>query len=167
MNPNQRLMRSRSERMLTGVSGGLAQYFAVDPVIIRLIFVVLAFSGIGLLLYPVLWLLMPKEPAVVDPFAPHDTVFVAPGSRVRQPRFDPMTGEPFDPEQEIPVENLRPDKQVPDEDVQMRRNRTLGLILLAVGLFFILKALPLGWLAPFLLPALLIGAGVFLLRRAA
>jgi len=152
--------------MIAGVAGGLAQYFAVDPVVIRLTFVVLAFSGIGLLLYPVLWLLMPKEPALNGQFGSDNTVFVAPGSRLRQPRFDPMTGAPIDPEQEIPIENLHPDKQVPDEDVQMRRNRTLGLILLAVGLFFILKALPLGWLAPFLLPALLIGAGVFLLQRA-
>jgi phage shock protein C len=56
-----RLTRSRTDRMIAGVCGGLANYFAIDPVIIRLIFVLVSLtSGIGLLVYPVLWIVMPK-----------------------------------------------------------------------------------------------------------
>jgi phage shock protein C len=47
--------------MIAGVCGGLAEYFGIDPVIVRLIFVLMTLtSGIGLIVYPVLWLVMPK-----------------------------------------------------------------------------------------------------------
>ncbi len=56
-----RLTRSRTDRMVAGVCGGLAEYFAIDPVIVRLIFVLVSLtSGIGVLLYPILWIVMPK-----------------------------------------------------------------------------------------------------------
>lgn len=61
-----RLMRSSSEVIIAGVCGGLAEYFAVDPVIVRLIFVLVTLtSGIGLLVYPLLWMVMPKAGAPV------------------------------------------------------------------------------------------------------
>ncbi len=59
----QRLLRSR-ERLVAGVAGGLARYFGVDPIIVRLVFAVLGLiNGIGVVLYLVLWLLMPNEDA--------------------------------------------------------------------------------------------------------
>src|SRR5262245_41386382 len=71
-----RLMRSRTEVIVAGVCGGLAEYFAIDPVIVRLIFVLVTLtSGIGLLVYPVLWLVMPKAGAQsggAQHFFPHD-----------------------------------------------------------------------------------------------
>lgn len=42
---NKRLYRSNSERMIKGICGGLAEYFNIDPTIIRLLFVALAFAG--------------------------------------------------------------------------------------------------------------------------
>ncbi|GGK07003.1 hypothetical protein GCM10007063_31900 [Lentibacillus kapialis] len=42
---NKRLYRSNSERMIKGICGGLAEYFRIDPTIIRLLFVALAFAG--------------------------------------------------------------------------------------------------------------------------
>src|SRR5688572_20890163 len=57
-----RLYRSRSQKMIAGVSGGLGEYFDVDPVLIRLLFVVTAFiSGVGILAYIVLWIVVPFE----------------------------------------------------------------------------------------------------------
>lgn len=57
------LRRSRSLRILGGVCGGLAQYFDLDPLLVRLAFIVATiWAGIGLLLYVVLWLLVPLEP---------------------------------------------------------------------------------------------------------
>jgi phage shock protein C len=59
-----RLMRSRNEVIIAGVCGGLAEYFAIDPVIVRLIFVLVAITtGIGVLVYPLLWMVMPKAGA--------------------------------------------------------------------------------------------------------
>lgn len=57
------LQRSRQERMLFGVAGGLAQYFAVDPILVRLAFVLVTLAtGFGLLFYIVLAVLMPERP---------------------------------------------------------------------------------------------------------
>jgi phage shock protein C len=58
------LMRSTSDRRIAGVCGGLARYFGVDPVIVRVAFVISAFMGFGILLYIVLWIVLPSgEPA--------------------------------------------------------------------------------------------------------
>jgi len=65
MNLHRRLYRSRSDRMVAGVAGGMADYTGIDPTIIRLLWV-LAFlpGGVpGLLLYVLCVILMPSEPA--------------------------------------------------------------------------------------------------------
>jgi len=55
------LRRSRDDRVISGVSGGLGQYFGVDPVIFRVLFAVLSFfGGVGLLAYGLAWILIPE-----------------------------------------------------------------------------------------------------------
>ena len=63
--PLKRLYRSRKDRMLSGVCGGLAAYLGIDPTIVRLIFVVSIFVTFttSLFLYFVFWLIIPEEPA--------------------------------------------------------------------------------------------------------
>lgn len=59
----KRLYRSRSERMISGVCGGLAQYLNLDPTLIRLLFVITAiFGGPGLIVYIVMLFVVPEEP---------------------------------------------------------------------------------------------------------
>ena len=72
----RRIYRSRTDRILGGVAGGLAKYLGVDPVLIRLAFIALLFAGIGVLLYIVAWIIIPEEP--ID-----GTASMAPGSRRR------------------------------------------------------------------------------------
>ena len=56
----RRLYRSRDEKMIGGVCGGLAEYFNVDPTLVRLIWVIITLiGGAGVLLYIVLWVIMP------------------------------------------------------------------------------------------------------------
>ena len=58
-----RLHLSNEDRKIAGVCGGLGEYFALDPVFFRAGFLVLAFAcGAGILLYIVLWLLVPRAP---------------------------------------------------------------------------------------------------------
>src|SRR4051812_28772846 len=58
----RRLRRSRSDRKIAGVAGGLGRHLDVDPTVLRVLFVVLAFfGGAGLLLYGVIWLLVPDD----------------------------------------------------------------------------------------------------------
>ena len=56
---------STTDKKIGGVCGGLAEYFSIDPLLVRLLFVFLFFSlGTGLLLYLLLWMLAPKRPQV-------------------------------------------------------------------------------------------------------
>ncbi|MBP9502356.1 MAG: PspC domain-containing protein [Candidatus Promineofilum sp.] len=60
----KRLVRVEDGKMIAGVCTGLAKYFGVDPTIIRIIFVLLGlFAAGGVLLYLILWAVMPVEGA--------------------------------------------------------------------------------------------------------
>lgn len=61
--PYRRLYRSRRNRMIAGVCGGLAEHFNIDPTWVRLIFILLFFAGgCALLVYFIMWLIVPLEP---------------------------------------------------------------------------------------------------------
>jgi phage shock protein C len=60
--PPQRLVRSRSERVVAGVCGGVGRYLGVDPVLLRIAFIVLALAnGLGVIAYVVAWVAIPEE----------------------------------------------------------------------------------------------------------
>lgn len=61
----KRLYRSRTDRVVAGVCGGLGTYLGVDPVLLRIGFAVLAFMSFGtmVLLYLVMALIIPLEPS--------------------------------------------------------------------------------------------------------
>ena len=59
----ERLYRSRRVRVLGGVAGGLAKYFNLDPILVRVLFVIITIlHGFGVLLYVILWIVVPEEP---------------------------------------------------------------------------------------------------------
>ena len=63
MDGSKRLFRSKNEKMIAGVCGGLASYFSVDPTLVRLIFILLLFAPpSGVLIYLIMWLITPLEP---------------------------------------------------------------------------------------------------------
>jgi phage shock protein C len=58
----KKLKRSRTDSMIAGVCGGLGEYFGMDPTVVRLVFVLLALlGGHGLLVYLILWVVMPRQ----------------------------------------------------------------------------------------------------------
>lgn len=179
--PTTRLMRSRSDTIIAGVAGGIAQYLAIDSTIVRLLFVVLVFTGVGVLLYPLLWIIMPLEgtagaaPAqAFDEMRQQATragpevreVFVSDGS-ARRPRYDPMTGAPVNPESEIPINNLNDGDRAPGPTAtaQSNRNRQLGIVLIGVGAFILLSIVLGPAFGKFLFPLALIAAGAIVLLR--
>ncbi len=165
MNTQTRLTRSATDKVIGGVCGGLGQYFGIDPVIVRLIFVALVFAGgMSILLYPILWLIMPLSiagPASVGgSFQEMQQVgqnMVGQlgegartiGARVEaafagaQPRFDPQTGEPL--------------------QQTGRNNRALGIVLLGIGVIMLASFLPGG--GSFAVALMLLAGGFYLLRR--
>jgi phage shock protein C len=62
--PSKKLYRSRNNKMIAGVCGGLAEYYKVDPSWVRLAFVLFFFlGGCALLVYFIMWLIVPLSPA--------------------------------------------------------------------------------------------------------
>jgi phage shock protein PspC (stress-responsive transcriptional regulator) len=114
MNNNKKLYRSRKEKMLGGVAGGLADYFEIDPTLIRIIFVVTVFlGGGGFLAYIIMWIVVPEEPFVI----------VTPDASTSQT----STGDAAGPDPHVVYESHR----------QKRRNIG-GSILIIVGILFLL-----------------------------
>lgn len=205
-----RLTRSATESMVAGVSGGLAEYFNIDPVVVRLIFVLVTLtSGLGLPVYVLLWIIMPKGTrpgqytieegakqfsqevsqlgqTVTQEAARFGREVLVPRSGQSQARggsvgsspppapadyrFDPLTGQPLTPDASTgqTVNLVPPPAELPTytPPAQARRGRrwnTLGAILIGIGGLILLEQLGIDMSLVF--PALLIVAGVILLRR--
>ncbi|HEY0002645.1 MAG TPA: PspC domain-containing protein [Actinoplanes sp.] len=67
--PYRQLLRPLDDRIVAGVCSGIGRYFGVDPVLIRVAFALLAVVtwGVALIAYPVMWFLIPDEPAPAGP----------------------------------------------------------------------------------------------------
>jgi phage shock protein C len=77
----RKLYRSRTDSRIAGVCGGLAEYFGVDPTVVRLIFVLLALTGgHGVLLYIILWIIVPYPVLTQPPMSEKPRDEIAPGT---------------------------------------------------------------------------------------
>ena len=82
---NKRLYRSIRDRQIAGVCGGIADYFNVDPILVRIVFIIVALAGgSGVLAYFILWIVVPRDP---EPWVQPD----------QQPDDQPMDREEFGP----------------------------------------------------------------------
>jgi phage shock protein C len=63
----KRLMRPRADRKIAGVCAGFAEYFDLDVTVVRLTWLIVSFmTGIGLLAYPIAWIVIPEEPLMLN-----------------------------------------------------------------------------------------------------
>lgn len=189
----QRLMRSRTEVVISGVCGGLGEYFGVDPVIVRLIFALATLTtGIGLLIYPALWIAMPKAQAGSAPgpqmfgvgeqpyVVQRERAGVASAARYAEPpppssyNFDPLTGEPVRPAgatgetTQLPYDPFPADPQQISYQAQpaparSNKGRWVAFGLIAFGIMVLADQLHIN--IGFIFPLLMIGLGVYLLRK--
>lgn len=128
-----RLVRSDNDKMIAGVCGGLASYLMIDPVLVRLAFLLLLFaSGIGFPIYLILWVIMPRGATM---------------------------GES---EAVVLQDNLKELKEsVAANANRMGRPMTVGVILILLGTYFLFSQL--GWVGGAFWPLAIIGLGVWLL----
>jgi len=124
--------------MVAGVCGGLAAYLDIDPVLVRLAFVILLLaSGIGFAIYLVLWIVMPREATVGE----SDAV--------------------------VMQDNIKELKETVSANAdKVGRPATVGVMFILLGLFFLFQQL--GWVAGLggaFWPLVIIGLGVLLLLR--
>lgn len=62
--PPRRLRRSRNDRMIAGVCGGIAEYFVLDPTVVRVLYVLVSILSVvfpGTIVYILLWILIPAR----------------------------------------------------------------------------------------------------------
>ena len=132
----KRLFRSRNERVIWGVCGGLAQYFDIDPVIVRILMVLLAFAdGIGILAYIIMAIAIPNEDSTSKKL--EDTAREN-AEEIRQ------TAE----ELGNSLRSGNEKEQASDEEnIELKRRRrvVIGVIIIVVGLIFLATNFNLFW----------------------
>ncbi len=82
----KRLTRSETDRKIAGVCGGLAEYFDMDPTLVRVAAVVLALMGPGLIAYVVMWIAVPKASSVA-PQLPSGAAEPSDALRIAEERY--------------------------------------------------------------------------------
>lgn len=145
----KKLYRSRRQRMLGGVSGGLAEYFDVDVTIIRLVWVLTFFAGgSGFLAYIIAWVVIPEPPVFVEEL-PAAEEFAAEGA-----------GE------ETTEAAATEDAQRGAEDSKRGDgSKIIGLILILLGLYLAAGQLMPRFFIRTYWPVALIALGLFFLVR--
>lgn len=122
----KRFYRSTTDRVLGGVAAGLAEYFALDPVLIRLLFVIFTLvGGGGVLIYIIFWIVIPEKPLHLN--QPHSNTPPAMENQ-QNPQTEPSStySSPASPD---------PTKGQPAE--KKRGSLIGGLVLITVGAIFL------------------------------
>ena len=141
-----KLYRSNTDKIIAGVCGGLGEYFEIDPLLIRLIFVVsFLFAGSGFLVYIIFWILIPKKNEK---------------SLLNEEKIQGVAN------------NLKQGaKDLKEKLVEKKKKRQkrlfLACFLILLGVIFIVNKLALPYIAKIIFswPLILIFIGVFLLIR--
>lgn len=129
----KRLYRSRKDKVVAGVCGGIAEYFNIDPVWARLVMVLLLFAdGIGIILYIVAWILVP---------------------------FNPEQKETKKTAAEKTAEKISKKVQRKERNTAL----IFGLILIIIGLGIMLKNMFSWFTFHYVWPVILIGIGLYIL----
>ena len=116
---NKKLYRSRKDKMIAGVAGGLGEYFDIDPTLVRIIFVVSLFlGGSGILAYIILWIVVPEEPWAF---------YMGKGEEKKEEGANPNFSQ----------SNADMNYQKIIDERRHKRSTTAGVILVVLGLIFL------------------------------
>jgi phage shock protein C len=130
MEKTNRLYRSSTSRVFGGVAGGIADYFDVDPIIIRMLFVVIAFAGGGgALVYLILWIAIPLRPIIPPVFN------MGSGDSTTPPPPPGTPGSSSEPSQPFNAEPIPPFQSTTERS--NRGGLIGGLVLITLGGIFL------------------------------
>ncbi len=145
----RKLYRSQTDQVVAGVCGGLAEHFDIDPVIVRVVFILLAFfGGGGVLIYLILWIALPKKP--------YDFTFNASSG-------SGMPDEDKPKEEQSAGFNPEPEQK---NTARYRGSLIGGIILLTLGTLFLIDEFIPHWDFGRLWPVILIVIGFALIAGA-
>ena len=145
---DKKLYRSRKDQIIGGVCGGIAEYFGIDSTLVRLAFVLFALiEGAGIIAYIIAWIIVPERPQ---------------NSNKSEEEVYDVEIDKEDEEGEYKASSEEPKEEKKSKE---QRKRVLGLILVALGIFFIID----NWIPGFywrrFWPVILIVLGVVLIYR--
>ena len=137
-----RLYRSRSKKVIGGVAGGLGDYLNIDPVLIRVLFVIITLiNGLGLLLYIILWIVVQEEPYQ------NSSYNMGPGSDETKSNAETQSSP----------QPIQPEKKKDNKGAIV-----VGVVLIALGFIFLAD----NWFPTFhfhdILPLAILGVGIWL-----
>jgi len=186
-----RLYRSRDDRVLAGVCGGVADWLDLDPSLVRIVFALLVITaGVGLLLYIIMAIVVPEEPDYFQvppaPGAPMPGAAVAdaaaPGSATNAPASDATAAIPLAGGSAPTAPGLQPGTWVTEREArraarhaarqQRRASRDgragmiFGAILVLIGAWFLVRRYIPSLDSDFLGPIVLIAIGAIVLAGA-
>jgi len=130
MTENKKLYRSRKDRRIAGVAGGLAEYFSIDSVIIRIAFIcAILFGGGGLLVYIIIWIVTPEER--IDLFANTTTA--------EKPEDKTQESTTVNNENNNDKETINMENQFEFQNGKKKKQGSLtgGLVLITIGVLFL------------------------------
>jgi|UniRef100_A0A7V3E711 phage shock protein PspC (stress-responsive transcriptional regulator) len=142
----KRLYRSYTDKMLGGVCGGLGEYFDIDPVIIRVLFVIaVLFGGGGILAYIILWIVIPQRPFTI-------------------PKYD--SNSEIKNESQTGAQSENTFREFVVQKRKMNKNSLAGIILIFLGTLFLLDNFVPRFSFHDFWPLILIGIGFALILNA-
>jgi phage shock protein C len=135
----KRLYRTPRNKVIGGVAGGLAEYFDIDPVIVRVIFVVTALAwGVSIIAYILLWIIVPENP------------------KNRQEEFL----------SDLEPDYIREAEELYEKDKKSNRKFVGGIILIALGAVLLLKKMLPAMEWSYILPFFIILIGGYIIYTA-
>ncbi len=151
----KRLYRSKSDRMIWGVCGGLARYFDVDPTLIRIIAVLSIFiSGAGIIAYIILAIVVPSESSKAA--EPKDAI---------KENVEELKKTASELGREIQSTFTSKDESEETTGVRYRRRNLLGIIIIIIGVILMLSSFNLFWWFrwSYLWPIIIIAIGLLII----
>jgi len=166
---SKKLYRSRDDKMIAGVCGGLAEYFNVDSTLIRIaVLFIFLFQGVGLIAYLIAWLVMSEEP-LNRPKAKEDDYYIEDSGSSNNTKNRTEAGN-FEEDKNYSSEKASTEKTRKNSgstnsgNVSARRRKLFAVILILVGGVFMIDI----WIPALYWekywPLILVAAGILLLK---
>jgi len=171
----KKLYRSRDDRMIAGVCGGLADYFDVDSSLVRLaVLFIFLFQGVGLIAYIIAWLVMSEEP-VKNEYRMPDDYYIEEEKKSQRDNNQQKNNEDSDQEKSQNYNKQENEKKESEKEYYQQykgknsesnnnRRKLFAVIMILVGSIFLVDI----WIPDLYWekywPLILIGAGVLMLK---
>ncbi len=156
---NKKLYRSRSDKMIAGICGGLAKYFEIDSAIVRIIFLLLFFfKGIGFLAYIILWFVVPQDPYDFQGVNYKSTTSTGGEENIEEAEIIEETEETDNKASEKPNSSSRV-----NSNTQNDTKKIAGIILVSLGGIFLISKIFPSISFDILFPLILVGIGLYLI----